>query len=422
MKKSRAIGIIVFCIMLLAGAEAFPAVKDSGYNGSIQKIRQGNKIVAAQILLFYAKTPGQLKNEIARMKLAGVNTLIVRVFQNRGDRPYPLTGLKRSKPGVYFNTAHAPVIYDLLGKVVAIAKPMGMKVFAWMTTRTCDWLPAAEDRGYEYDFSKKRIVRGNGLNIFSAFTADYLSALYKDLAYYDIDGILFQDDLVLRHNEGFSPVARMKYKNAYGHEPHPSNLYKNVYYSAAAHKYYVRKYTAEFRQWAKFKNDGIMHLTSKIMDSVHSVNPGIKFALNCYYEAALMPDKALLWLAQDLNNSKNYGFDYYSMMSYHDQIKKELDLTDEQSINKVKTIAANLLRIVGDPNKILMKVQIVDWDNGRMLKEANLDKVMAGIESVSRFNIALVPYRNNSVFFDMANKLGSDLDNRRLDRQRKGLN
>ena len=75
-----------------------------------------------------------MEKRIKGLKEAGVDTLIFRVFQNKGDRIHKFV-TPRHEEGVYFKTEHAPVVDDLLGKVAEIAHRNGLDIFAWMTTR-----------------------------------------------------------------------------------------------------------------------------------------------------------------------------------------------------------------------------------------------------------------------------------------------
>ena len=51
------------------------------------------------------------------------------------------------------------------------------------------------------------------VDLFNDETTERLEGLYSDLASYDdIDGILFQDDLIWKHNEGFRAAGRGPYR------------------------------------------------------------------------------------------------------------------------------------------------------------------------------------------------------------------
>src|SRR4030042_2009833 len=128
-----------------------------------------------------------------------------------------------------------------------------------------------------------------------------------DLALYDIDGILFQDDLVLRHNQGFNSIAVNEFREIYGIALNPKKMFKGIHQEQDG-KYYVDKYEEPYDLWAKFKNKKILELADSIMRAVHAVNPDIKFALNLYYEAVSDPQNALRWLSQDIEAAKQFKF------------------------------------------------------------------------------------------------------------------
>ncbi len=100
------------------------------------------------------------------LKNAGVDTVILRVFQNRGDRTYPFAVGKREE-GVYFKTEFAPVVDDLLGKLTEIVHRNGLEIFAWMTTRYANYglEGSPEYRCTKYNFETKQMEIARGFNI-----------------------------------------------------------------------------------------------------------------------------------------------------------------------------------------------------------------------------------------------------------------
>jgi len=88
-----------------------PVVQKPFPNGKKVKRR-----ICVQASSFEGKTLEEVEKRMKELKNAGVNTVILRVFQNRGDRPYPFVTGKREE-GVYFKTEYAPVVDDLLGKL-----------------------------------------------------------------------------------------------------------------------------------------------------------------------------------------------------------------------------------------------------------------------------------------------------------------
>ncbi|MFV1951675.1 MAG: poly-beta-1,6-N-acetyl-D-glucosamine N-deacetylase PgaB [Nitrospinota bacterium] len=347
-------------------------------------------IHAAQVPTFQCKTLYEVENKIKEMKRSGVDTIIVRVFQNDGDRFYSFAD-RNNRVGVYFKTPHAPLVDDILGDLVEIAHRNRMKIFAWMTTRRCDWkiYERPDLRGYKYDIESGGIIPTNGLNIFNKEVQRYLRDIYIDLAAYDIDGILFQDDLILRHTEGYSQEAVNLYMTESGHRVNPNDMFRGIYEKSG--KYFVSYYTPKFWIWAKWKNRQILNLVEAMMGSARSVNPDLKFALNLYYETITDPKNALAWLSQDMNAALKCNFDYYSLMAYHRQIKKELQLSNKELYIFLKDMTTKMIDLIDNPNKILMKVQVVDWDTNIPIPHREIDKVFESITSQGRVSLAFTP-------------------------------
>jgi hypothetical protein len=161
-----------------------------------------------QIFYLDSEILEDVDKQLKELKKAGVNTLIVRVFQNKGDRPFKFAN-PRCDEGVYFKTDYAPVVDDVLGRLVDLSHRNELDLFAWITTRYSDFNSDGnvEHRVHSYNFETKRVEPARGLTVFHPDVVTRLDGIFRDLGRYPIDGILFQDDLILRHNEDFGPVA-----------------------------------------------------------------------------------------------------------------------------------------------------------------------------------------------------------------------
>lgn len=348
-----------------------------------------NPINAVQILWMNSKNFDEFEASILKLRTAGVNTLIIRVFQNRYDRFYPFSNPK-NETGVYFNTSNAPVVDDILGKLVEIAHRNNIKIFAWMTTRDSSWLIENHPDLIEsiYDFKSNNIIKGERLNIFNREVINILKGVYRDLARYNIDGILFQDDLVLRHTEGYSSEARSLFKRDTGINSDPSIMYKNIYQKDG--RYYVSLYTPYFWKWSEWKSKRLSHTASEIMSAAREVNPDLKFAINLYYETVSSPKNALAWLSQNINELINHKFDYYAVMAYHRQMKRELGFSDNKIYEMLSMMTDSIIDKVGT-SKILMKVQVMDWDTKASIPEGEIETAINSIKNGRDINLSFVP-------------------------------
>ncbi|MBW2121344.1 MAG: hypothetical protein JRH07_05790 [Deltaproteobacteria bacterium] len=402
MTRSRLLGALLSVVLVTAWApiwsEDATLAKTAVGPASLKRFgpptRPGKEeIVAVQAGLLYCQNLKQVDETIRRLARGGVNTLILRVFQNEGDRPYGFAAPRRLS-GVYFRSSHAPLVDDLLGPVARIAHRQGLDVFAWMTTRHANY-GFEENPGLRtilYDFEKKALVPGRGFNLFRPEVVNRLKGIYADLARYPIEGILFQDDLILRHNEGFSLEARDLFLQDHGYLPDPS-----IFYGPASRneegRIVVSGYTDRFWVWSRWKNQRLLGLAGQLMDAARRVKPDLVFATNLYYESILDPRNAMAWYSQSLEAALSRPFDYFSVMAYHRQIQEELGLTLEEALDLMPLLARRATEMVGDQNRVLIKVQVADWKDSRLLPEEEIQGILRDLGKESGASIALVPYR-----------------------------
>ena len=376
----------------------------------VYRLTKNEKMVAVQVLLFNCPTLLEVEGKIKQLKKAGVNTLIFRVFQNRGDRFYPFAS-PESDVGVYFNSAHAPVVDDILGDLARISRANDMKIFAWMTTKYADY-GVENKKGWQavkYDLESERFARAKGLNLFRRDVKNHLENLYRDLAAYDIDGILFQDDLVLRHTEGFSLDARRAFAGEFGFMPNPQAFYKDMFTSDDGRRM-VSSYGDDFWKWSRWKNRALLDVASGIMKEIKSVKPDMKFAINLMYEAAISPENALAWLSQDLGEAVKTGFDLYAIMAYHRQIASELNVKGIALDSLMSKLVENTLKKVKDPSKVLIKLQITDWESQEVVSPEEINRMLKLINKKGSPGLAFVPYRDSFDFSKVAPFLGHTHD------------
>jgi len=348
--------------------------------------------ICAQIFYFDATSLEEMEKKVKELKNAGVDTLIVRVYQNRGDRTYKIANLQHEE-GVYFKTEYAPVVADLLGDLVELVHRNGLEIFAWMTTRFANYgseIPP-EYRCKMYNFGTKKIEPAAGFNLFHPEVLKRLKGLYRDLGRYSIDGILFQDDLILKHNEDFSPEATKAFLQEFGYAPHPDILYVDPYLSEGG-KYLIKSYTDQFRTWANWKSRWLMDVAGQLMEAARESNPKMKFAINLYFEAISNPSNGVTWFSQALPEVVKRGFDYYSVMAYHRQAMRDQHMDEKKAIELMAEVARKAVQSVGDPYQVMMKIQIVDWKSYDVVPRGEAERVLEKILEQGEVSLAFVPY------------------------------
>jgi biofilm PGA synthesis lipoprotein PgaB len=348
--------------------------------------------ICSQVFDFDGKNLGEVEKKVKQLKNAGVDTLIVRAFQNKGDRIYKFA-TPLHEEGVYFKTEYAPVVDDILGKVAEIVHRNGLDLFAWMTTRYANYGSDGnpEYRCKSYNFATKKMELAKGFNLFHPDVVKRLEGLFRDLGRYPIDGILFQDDLILKHNEDFSSDANKAFLKEFGYAPHPDLFYIDPYKSDSG-KYYVKAYTERFWTWANWKNHWLMDVAKRLMKVARESNPNLKFGINLYYESVLNHSTAVGWFSQSLSEALASDFDYYAVMAYHRQTMKELHMEEREVLNLMAEVTGKALKAVRDPAKVLMKVQILDWKGYEVIPKKEVDQVLTKILEQGNVSLAFVPY------------------------------
>jgi hypothetical protein len=353
--------------------------------------------ICAQVSFLDGRNLKEVEKRIKELKNAGVDTLILRVFQNKGDRMYKFV-TPLHEEGVYFKTEHALVIDDILGKIAEIVHQNGLELFAWMTTRYATYGIEGhpEYRCKSYNFETKKMEIARGLNLFHPDILKRLEGLFRDLARYPIDGILFQDDLILRHNEDLSLEANKAFLKEYGYSPHPDLFYIDPYKTESG-KYFIKAYSDRFWTWANWKNRWLMNVAKRLMASARESNPNLQFAINLYFESVLNHPNGVAWFSQTLSEALEQDFDYYAIMAYHRQAMKNRNIETKEAIDLMAEVAQKAVKSVGDPSKVLMKVWILDWKTNEAvgyelapLKE--VEEILNGILGHGEVSLAFVPY------------------------------
>ncbi|MBE7414228.1 MAG: hypothetical protein HS130_02920 [Deltaproteobacteria bacterium] len=320
---------------------------------------------------------------------------MLRVF-NSGDRYHPAADPAASQ-GVYFATEHAPVVDDMLPKLTELARANGLKVFAWMTTRYADY-GIEGDEGLacvSYDISARAYSRCKGLDLFNEAAVERLERIYSDLALNDIDGVLFQDDMVLRHNEGLGSHAAALFRKDFGGELVPEELYARAPGSEAVH------YTPLFWKWATWKNRRLLDVAGRLKEAVRKRRPGAAFAINLMYESLTNPPYALAWLSQDLSAALRADFDYFSIMAYHRQMGEELEKTEGEIREMITKMAEDAVRTVGEPARVLIKLQTIDWRTGSPISDSEVVELIRDMK-MKDVSLAVVPYRGDFPFSELS--------------------
>ncbi len=322
-----------------------------------------------------------------KIKSRGYMGVILRMFHNRGDRYHKAkTGENPPETGVYFKTERAPVIGDVLKEAAETAERLNLDLIAWFPTRKMDWLSGKRPdlREYRYQPDSERVVRGEGLDLFNPEVLKYLKGIYSDLAGYQIDGILLQDDLVLRKTCGWGPFARRKFREVSKEPLNPETVYGD---SSGNNRI--------FRKWTQIKSERISGVINTVARSVKNTRSNTDIYMNIYYDSVLNPQNGKDWFGRDLKDIlKNKMIDYFVIMAYHNQISRELKISEAKAIKKILTMRDNLLDSPVAKEKLIFKFQARDWENGKKISKSTLTSIAGKLNRDYNFSTAVAPYED----------------------------
>ena len=347
----RLLILLVLTLFLSANAYAVKIVE-----------KQQSPVYGAQLFVLDAAYKNDLNRFFMEIKKQGADTVYLRVFHNAQDRVH--LGLANPCPGggVYFESNNACVVANLLGNAVAAGHANGVKVHAWMATRSLSFLKG--DAMLSRSFSPNGgTVAGYGANIFNPTVRKTIKNLFLELAASGADGILVQDDFIIKYNEGADATACAAFIKETG-----IACTADTFFAITKDKNgnsVFGKRTDAYQKWIKWKSEKLRDFLYEIRSEARLINPRLKWAVNIYYETPVFPDKGLAWYAQDMNMLRSAGVDYFAIMMYQEQIMKEMRLTKGKFLDFAETLAKSSISAGETPSGAVFKIQVRLFDRNR---------------------------------------------------------
>ncbi|NIA19505.1 MAG: hypothetical protein GWP07_03595 [Xanthomonadaceae bacterium] len=346
-------------------------------------------VIGAQVSVLEQQTPAELRSFFSGLRDSGFNTVIVRVFHNRYDRYHRFEAVKGRKlppEGVYFKTSLVPVVKDILPAVCRAAHAEGLRIFAWMTTLQANYGHRDLPRVYAYDHHLNTCQPTAALDPAASENRRYLTALFSDLAANPIDGIVFQDDLQLKHAEGFHPDSSGK-----SFVPDAETLYR---YGDGGDC--ITDYQPAFWKWNEQKASSLQGLANAIMAACRQVKPSLKFAQNIHYELLLKPRWGRAWFSQTPKSLVSSAADYFLVMAFQRQIRRELQVASDQDLDALmgRLFRTNPL-FAADHHQLIFKLQATDWQSGKPESSLRMAELLRILKQSGRQSVILTPYNKD---------------------------
>jgi len=298
-----------------------------------------------------------------RLHAMGIDRVILRVFQND-----PGHG------GLFFENSLFRVLSPVLERIGDTFAGSGVDLYAWMITRQFNWL--GRSLLYDNEYHRGRLRTVDKLDLFNTEAVNQLTAVFGELAGKRIDGILIQDDLFLRHNEGFSLWGKAAFVDGTSWMVREEEI--------------MERGSPQNRHWVRVKKRQIIRVLRQIVAKCRSVNPRLKIGMNIYYETPLFVRHAEEWYGHNLAEILETDIDYVYLMSYHRQMREEMKLSEVENRRLFARMMERARALCGD--RMIPKLQIRDWRSGRLIPREEIDAYLQMIpDSVRR--VCLTPVK-----------------------------
>lgn len=292
----------------------------------------------------FANNKDNITRDLSLAKDAGFTDIVVDIRPTNGDILY-----RSSVPGVqqvewlgaWVNGVYAKVertaTWDYLQTFIEEGHNLGLRVHAGFNTMVGGQSNSLGNQGILYRDQTKRawatlknlkngitntLDAGEGAKFFNPLHPDvqeYIFALLKDLAKYNLDGIILDRGRFDGIQSDFSELTRLEFEkflggiqiNNYPDDILPAGTTMNDVMSMSAYPQY-------FTKWLEFRAKVMCDFMAKARQAVKSVNSNIKFGVyvggwySTYYEVGVNwaskkydPSLTYKWAT---SNYKNYGY------------------------------------------------------------------------------------------------------------------
>ncbi len=297
----------------------------------------------------------------------GFTKIIVRAFLN-----------SMSKGGLLFKNDHFEMAYPGFSHIVKKNKKRSFALWGWLISKNYACNKNLEIFDTKFEDGKRILVRK--LDIFNPKSVKMIVSAFKSMAKLGVEGILIQDDLAFKSNEGFSKIGMEMFSKLSG--------------VPAREKLMMESGSPYNSKWIKIKKNVISGLLREIIKGCRMINPNIKIGINVYYEASIYKKRSNEWHSQDLMEIAETGVDFIYLMMYHRQMKRELKLRTKKIKELFREGIEYAYKIAGD--RLVVKMETYDWKSKMIIPISEMKKYIRLIpENIKK--ICFTPVKNSSL-------------------------
>ncbi|MCP4297441.1 MAG: hypothetical protein GY786_17715 [Proteobacteria bacterium] len=325
-----------------------------------------------------------LDKYFTKLNRNGVASIQIPILQFL-EQPVYLFAKQQETQGYYFKAGKIQVVDNVLDKLISMAHENNLKVLASFPLRNHpllnDWDSYIMDDAW--DPIQNSIFTTGKLDLLNPKGLTYIKFLLDNLLKTEIDGVIFQDDFTYELHEGFSQVARNRFRLMTG---------RNIDVASFLISYKVRKKrelgvlaSNGFDAYINWRSREIKQSLWEIIDHARAARKGLTVGLEVTPEMLLNEKISKKWYSTSLGFLKDLGVDFFVLK------KRKFNSNDEIDGEHFFEAAALLDSNINDDSSFYMKVELSKDTNNVILLNQKIDLLKNEFNSKKTFHMAIGP-------------------------------
>lgn len=226
-----------------------------------------------------------LPSWIAKVRKAGVTTLLIDAGTSRGD-------LDQSRAaGVYFKTPTAPIVDDLLDRMIPVAHAEGVGVLARLDLHQAGWMPLNPDWVSAVQSPSASPQSGSLVDVLHPEYQRAVGRIVDDLSRTGIDGLVLQARIRKGFAEEISPTSWAVFEKTFGQTARGDSTSPLLW------------------RWAGWKTRAYLRFVEQLRDQVRRERSTRIMVVTIHASAIRDPKASLMDYGEDVLETRLKGFE-----------------------------------------------------------------------------------------------------------------
>ncbi|PCI30495.1 MAG: hypothetical protein COB67_01560 [SAR324 cluster bacterium] len=330
------------------------------------------------------KSWDELNAYFTKLNRNGIASIQIPILQFMGKSVYLFAQAQR-KQGYFFQSKKGAPVDDLLEKVILMAHDNNLKVFASFPLRNHPLVSDAAEylQDESWDPIQNQTVPNLKLDLLNPGTQHYLQSLLDDLVQTRIDGIIFQDDFTYDIREGFSPIARSRFKFHTGRDTDLNQMLISI--PPTDNQDYGVVTGDSFEALSKWRTQEIKQVLWELVSHVRQQRSDLSLGLEVTPEMLLDEEISQKWYSTGLHYLKDLDVGFYILKNRKFNSMEESDPESYiKSLNKLREATSQ-------SKEIFLKIALNQETNNVILLNRKLNHYTRWINDYPGTRMAIGP-------------------------------